>query len=445
MPQYQPINVATYEELPLPDVIDPIRGMNDILPDKTPIWQRLEQIVRTIVESYGYEEIRLPLLEKTALFARSIGELTDIVQKEMYTFVDRNGDSITLRPDGTASCVRAGLQSGLFYKQPRRLWYMGPMFRHERPQKGRYRQFHQVGVEAFGMPGPDIDAELILMTARIWQALELADVRLEINSLGTTRSRASYRQKLIAYFSKRLSELDEDSKRRLKSNPLRILDSKNPKMQDMIAGAPSIQDYLDDESSVHFEGLRLMLDEAGIAYKVNPRMVRGLDYYGKTVFEWITKSLGAQGTVCAGGRYDGLVEHFGGKATPAIGFALGVERLVALMDDASPDQSPSQPPHAYIISVGNDANNPGLQLAESLRDTLPSVRLLTDCVGGSFKSQFRRADRSNALIALVLGEDEIANDTVSIKHLREKKPQITLPQSELVNYIRRFIDKKNLP
>ncbi|MCI0400249.1 MAG: histidine--tRNA ligase [Gammaproteobacteria bacterium] len=429
----------------MPDSVDAIRGMNDVLPDKTPLWQRLEQIARTMLESYGYEEIRLPLLEKTALFARSLGEFTDIVQKEMYTFVDRSGDSVTLRPDGTASCVRAALKAGLFYKQPRRLWYKGPMFRHERPQKGRYRQFHQIGVEAFGMPGPDIDAELILMSARTFQALQLTELKLEINSLGTSTSRAAYRERLVEYFSRHLRVLDEDSQRRLKSNPLRILDSKDPTMQRVIAGAPTIHSYLDHESAEHFEGLRLLLDEAAIAYTVNSRLVRGLDYYNRTVFEWVTKNLGSQGTVCAGGRYDGLVEHFGGKATPAVGYAMGIERLVALIEDKHSGQFRSQTPHAYVISVRNGAINPGLQLAEWLRDILPGLRLLTDCVGGSFKNQFQRADKSRAVLALVLGEEEIAGSTVSIKHLRKDKPQVTLTRSELVNYLRQELGETHFP
>jgi histidyl-tRNA synthetase len=411
------------------NTIQAIRGMKDILPGESPAWQFLEDTLRDVVHAYGYSEIRLPLLEKTELFKRSIGEVTDIVEKEMYTFDDRNGDSLTLRPEGTASCVRACMEHGLLHNQVQRLWYMGPMFRHERPQKGRYRQFHQVGVEAFGMEGPDIDAEMLLMTARMWKSLGIRDVVLQINSLGTPESRASYRDALVDYLVGQQSRLDEDSLRRLESNPLRILDSKNPDMQQLIEAAPSLPDYLDDASRAHFEALRLLLDAAGISYEVNPCLVRGLDYYTKTVFEWVTGSLGAQGTICAGGRYDGLVEYLGGKSTPAFGFALGLERLLALLaagGTALPDASP----HIYLVLNGDKAVQRGLVFADELRDVIPGLRLLTNCGNGSFKSQFKRADRSGAQYALVIGDDEAEQGNVVLKPLRNESGQQVYAQAE---------------
>jgi len=415
--------------------IQSIRGFADILPTETPLWRYVEHTVQTVLNAYGYQEIRLPLVERTDLFARSIGEVTDIVEKEMYTFEDRGGESITLRPEGTAGCVRACLEHGLLHGAQPRLWYHGPMFRYERPQKGRLRQFHQIGVEAFGMEGPDIDAEVILMSGRVLRALGLNDVRLQLNSLGTAAARAAYRERLVAYLRDHYDQLDEDSRRRLESNPLRILDSKNPDMQALIEAAPKLPDYLDAESRAHFEALTRMLDAAGLRYELNPRLVRGLDYYSRTVFEWVTDRLGAQGTVLAGGRYDGLVEQLGGKPTPAVGFAMGVERLVALLQESG--QAPvAQPPHVFLVAVGDAAAEAAAALAERLRDALPGLRLTVNGGGGSFKSQFKRADKSGAALALVLAESEVADGTVTVKHLREDIPQSTLPQSELVEYLR---------
>jgi histidyl-tRNA synthetase len=410
--------------------IQAVRGMNDILPGETSSWQYLEDTLREVVHAYGYQEIRLPLLEKTELFKRSIGEVTDIVEKEMYTFDDRNGDSLTLRPEGTASCVRACMQHGLLHNQVQRLWYTGPMFRHERPQKGRYRQFHQIGVEAFGMAGPDIDAEIILMSARMWQRLGLKGAVLQINSLGTVAARADYRTALVAYLREHESGLDEDSRRRLESNPLRILDSKNPDMQHLIEAAPQLPDYLDDESRTHFSELCALLDAAGLEYEINPRLVRGLDYYSKTVFEWVTDQLGAQGTICAGGRYDGLVEYLGGKPTPAFGFALGLERLLALMQ-AGDAEIPDCHPHVYLVLNGQQAVQHGMVFAEQLRTALPGLRLQSNCGNGSFKSQFKRADKSGAGIALVMGDDEVAQGTVILKPLRSEAGQETLSQQDV--------------
>lgn len=417
-------------------IIQAIRGMNDITPDNTAVWQALENIVKQTVATYGYQELRFPIVEKTELFARSIGEVTDIVEKEMYTFEDRNGDSLTLRPEGTAGCVRACIENSLLHGQAQRLWYIGPMFRHERPQKGRYRQFHQVGVEAFGMQGPDIDAELIIMSARIWKRLGLTDLELQINSLGSTESRRNYRNVLVDYLAQHQSSLDEDSQRRLHSNPLRILDSKNPDMQQLIEDAPRLHDHLDQESVEHFEALRSFLDSVGMAYRVNPRLVRGLDYYNKTVFEWVTTQLGAQGTVCAGGRYDGLVEQLGGKPVPAAGFALGIERLIELARD-SLDLDVA--PHAYMVMASDAALAQGLQISETLREQIPELRLLVHCGGGSFKSQFKRADKSGAAVALILGDDELANNSVSIKYLREDKPQQSLARDALEDFLRKLI------
>ncbi len=414
--------------------IQAIRGMNDILPGETPRWQYVEGVFRELMAAYGYSEIRLPSLEKTDLFKRSIGEVTDIVEKEMYTFEDRNGDSLTLRPEGTAGCVRACIQNGLLHNQTQRLWYMGPMYRHERPQKGRYRQFHQLGVETFGYEGPDIDAELIAMTARLWRKLGIAaEVSLEINSLGSAEARQDYRDILVAYLQQHRDELDEDSLRRLETNPLRILDSKNPDMQAMIEAAPKLLEHLDEASRRHFEALRAMLDVMGIAYRVNHRLVRGLDYYSKTVFEWVTDRLGAQGTVCAGGRFDGLVEQLGARSTPAMGFALGLERLVALLEDKTlPDLSS---PHAYLLLAGEQAEQQGRLLAEQLRDKLPQLRLLVNCGGGSFKSQMKRADKSDAHLALILGENEINTQQISVKYLRQEQAQRVIAMNELAEFL----------
>jgi len=415
----------------LANSIQAIRGMNDILPAQTPHWQYLEQTLRDLLAAYGYHEIRLPILEKTELFKRSIGEVTDIVEKEMYSFADRNGDNLTLRPEGTASCVRAGIEHGLLHNQVQRLWYLGPMFRHERPQQGRYRQFHQLGVEVYGLNGPDIDAELILMSARFWKRLGLSELELQINSLGSAEARAAYRATLVDYFSSHAAQLDEDSQRRLHSNPLRILDSKNPEMQALIEATPRLLAHLDQPSADHFAQLCAVLDQAGVAYRINPRLVRGLDYYNRTVFEWVTTQLGAQGTVCAGGRYDTLVESIGGSPTPAIGFALGLERLVALLSNTAAQTRTDAQPHAYLVLVGDAAVGAGLQLAEQLRDTLPRLRLLTHCGGGNFKNQFKKADKSGARFALILGDNELAQQQIAIKSLRNEQAQISIAQTAL--------------
>ena len=389
-----------------------IRGMHDILPEQSPLWQQIEDRARAVLDGYGYRELRTPLVEVTELFKRSIGEVTDIVEKEMYSFEDRGGDNVSLRPEGTASCVRAAIEHGLL-DQPRRIWYRGPMFRRERPQRGRYRQFHQIGVEVFGLPGPDIDLEVILLTRRLWRTLGIGDLRLEINSLGDSGERAAYLARLVDYLGAHEDRLDEDSRKRLHTNPLRVLDSKNPDLADIIAAAPSLLDDLGENSRAHFEALCAGLDRAGIAYTVNPRLVRGLDYYNRTVFEWITDALGAQGTVCAGGRYDGLVEQLGGRPTPAVGFALGMERLIELVDVPATAE-----PDVYLVAVGERAGAEALHLAETLRNRLPALRLVCHCGGGSFKSQFKRADRSGARIALVLGDDELARGEAGIKPLR---------------------------
>lgn len=403
-----------------------IRGMNDILPAQTPVWRYLEGTFAELLEAYGYSEIRLPIVEYTELFARGIGEGTDVVDKEMYTFRDRNDESLTLRPEGTAGCVRAVLEHGMTGGgQVQKLWYTGPMFRYEKPQKGRYRQFHQIGVEVFNQPGPDVDAELIVLTARLWQRLGMADaVTLQLNSLGSSEARARYRDALVAYLQQRFDQLDEDSQRRLSTNPLRILDSKNAQTQALLADAPTLADYLDEESRTHFEGLKARLDAVGIAYEINPKLVRGLDYYGRTVFEWVTDKLGAQGTVCAGGRYDGLVGQFGGKPTPGVGFATGVERLVLLLETLElVPASLCREPHAYICAFGEAAELSALALAERLRDALPGLRLLVNAGGGSFKSQFKKADKSGARFALILGENELASRMVGFKPLRDDSEQ----------------------
>ena len=416
-------------------IIQSIRGMHDVLPDESYQWQDFEQIVRDLMAVYGYREIRMPAVESTDLFSRSIGEVTDIVEKEMYTFEDRNGDLLTLRPEGTAGCVRAGIQHGILHNQVQRLWYMGPMFRHERPQKGRYRQFHQFGVETFGIADPDIDAELIIMTARLWKQLQLEDIRLELNTLGSNEARAKYREILLDYLNANRDQLDEDSLRRLDSNPLRILDSKNPEMKSMIQSAPSLLDYLDAESAEDFEQLKQYLDDAGIEYTINPRLVRGLDYYCKTVFEWVTDQLGAQGTVCAGGRYDGLVEQLGGRSTPAAGFALGIERLLA-MREAANIEVPQGQPDIYLLLQGESSSRKGLLLAETLRNDCPGLSVLSNCGGGSFKSQMKKADKSGAVIAVILGENEIAENTVTVKFLREQKQQQTINQSDISEFLK---------
>ncbi|HAD47606.1 histidine--tRNA ligase [Idiomarina sp.] len=416
--------------------IQAIRGMNDLLPDQSPAWQQVESTIRRVAASYGYSEIRMPVLENTALFKRSIGEVTDIVEKEMYTFDDRNGESLTLRPEGTASCVRAGNQHGLLYNQIQRLWYMGPMFRYERPQKGRYRQFHQFGIETFGLSGADADAEVILLSARLWKAFGIADqVELQLNSLGSNEARARYRDALRDYLAQYQEQLDEDSKRRLDSNPLRILDSKDETTQSLLADAPRLSDYWDDESREHFAQLRARLDEAGINYTLNERLVRGLDYYNRTVFEWVTTALGAQGTVCAGGRYDGLVEQLGGKATPAVGFAMGMERLVLLLQEQD-KLNPRRAVDAYLMPLGEQAELKAPAIAEQLRDALPELRLVTHCGGGAMKKQIKKADKSGAEVALIVGENELAEQQVTVKPLRSDAEQTTLSHAELVEFLR---------
>jgi len=417
-------------------LIQAIRGMNDILPEETPKWQFVEQQFRKLMAAYGYAEIRFPIVEKTELFKRSIGEVTDIVEKEMYTFEDRNGDSLSLRPEGTAACVRACLQHGLLYNQSRRLWYLGPMFRHERPQKGRYRQFYQLGVEAFGFSGPDIDAEMIMMSARLWQRLGIADsVTLELNSLGSIESRRAYRDILVAYLNEHREQLDADSLRRLQSNPLRILDSKNPDMQALIEAAPKLNAHLDEASREHFVKLCNLLDAAGITYRLNSRLVRGLDYYSKTVFEWVTDRLGAQGTICAGGRFDGLVEQLGGRATTAMGFAIGLERLVLLIDEAQFARYDSAP-QVYLLALGDAAEIRAIELAEQCRDALPELRLLLNAGGGGMKSQMKKADRSGAQFALILADDELARNEITIKDLRGEMQQQALSQIGLVEFLK---------
>ena len=419
--------------------IQSIRGMNDLLPAQTPLWQYVERTAAHLLATYGYQEIRFPILEQTELFKRSIGEVTDIVEKEMYTFADRNGDSLTLRPEGTAGCVRACEQNGLLFNQTQRLWYAGPMFRHERPQKGRLRQFHQIGVEAFGMAGPDIDAELIFLTARLWRKLGISEhVMLELNSIGSAGARVDYKRALVAYLQPHAAALDEDSRRRLQTNPLRILDSKDENTRRILTDAPSFGDYLDEESRSHFSKLCALLDAGGVAYRLNPALVRGLDYYGKTVFEWTTDKLGAQATVCAGGRYDGLVEQLGGKPTPAVGFGMGIERLCLLLETC--EKIPADiidAPQVYIVAAGERAEVAAMVLAESLREHMPSLRVLANCGGGSFKSQFKKADKSGAAIALILGDQEVEADVVNIKWLRdEARAQQTVAQAQVASVLR---------
>lgn len=418
--------------------IQAIRGMNDCLPTQSPFWHKVEDAVKNVVSSYGYSEVRMPIVEVTNLFKRAIGEVTDVVEKEMYTFEDRNGDSLTLRPEGTAGCVRAGIENGLIYNQEQRLWYMGPMFRHERPQKGRYRQFHQVGVEVFGLQGPDVDAELIMMTARLWRELGIdKHVRLELNSIGSLESRQHYRSVLIEFLEQHMDVLDEDSKRRMYTNPLRVLDTKNPAIQEILVDAPQLADYLDEDSKQHFAGLCELLDAAGIEYQVNQRLVRGLDYYNKTVFEWITESLGAQGTVCGGGRYDGLVEQLGGKPAPAVGFAMGLERLVLMLETLELNDV-RKAVDVYLVTAGEGTLIKGIKLAEQLRESVPNLRLMTHFGGGNFKKQFKRADKVGASVALVLGENEVSENTVVVKDLAGGEQQ-TLAQSDVAAYLTKVI------
>ncbi|WP_207887482.1 histidine--tRNA ligase [Pseudomonas sp. 30_B] len=415
-----------------------IRGMNDILPEQTPAWRYLESTFAELLDGYGYKEIRMPILEFTELFARGIGEGTDVVDKEMYTFLDRNGESLTMRPEGTAGCVRAVLEHGLSGGgQVQKLWYTGPMFRYEKPQKGRYRQFHQIGVEVFNLPGPDIDAELIILTWRLWQKLGMADaVTLQLNTLGSSEARARYRDALVAYLKDRFDQLDEDSQRRMTTNPLRILDSKVESTQALLVGAPTLHDYLDEESLAHFEGLKARLDAVGLRYEINQKLVRGLDYYCRTAFEWVTEKLGSQGTVCGGGRYDGLVSQFGGKPTPGVGFAMGVERLVLLLETLGlvPEEL-SRPADLYLCAFGEAAELAGLTLAERLRDAIPGVRLLVNAGGGSFKSQFKKADKSGAQFAMILGDDELANRVVGFKPLRGEGEQQNIAWDALPEHL----------
>jgi histidyl-tRNA synthetase len=416
--------------------IQAIRGMNDCLPSQSGLWQFVESVIRQVVASYGYQEIRTPIVESTDLFKRSIGEVTDIVEKEMYTFADRNDDSLTLRPEGTASVVRAGNEHGLLYNQQQRLWYMGPMFRHERPQKGRYRQFHQFGLEAFGLAGPDIDAEIILLSQRLWQRFGIAQqVSLEINSLGSNQARADYKDKLVTFLRSRQAELDEDSLRRLETNPLRVLDSKNPQVQAVVKDAPKLIDCLDQESAQHFTALCERLDSFGIEYRVNPSLVRGLDYYNRTVFEWVTQSLGAQGTVCAGGRYDGLVEQLGGKSTQGVGFAMGLERLVLMLQTLELDKDLAAPVDIYVTALDESVELYAWQITEHIRDALPQIRLMNHCGGGNVKKQMKKADASGAKLALLIGGGEMQEQTITIKFLREQQEQVSVARAEIIHFI----------
>lgn len=410
-----------------------------MLPEQTPLWQHAETIIREVMASYGYSEIRLPIVEKTELFKRSIGEVTDIVEKEMYTFDDRNGDSLTLRPEGTAGCLRACLEHSLLNGQTHRLWYYGPMYRHERPQKGRYRQFIQLGVETYGMAAPDIDAELILLMDRLWKRLGIRDkVRLQLNSLGTIEERKAYREELVAYFQQHLDTLDEDSQRRLHTNPLRILDTKNPAMQEVVSKAPELMAYLGEDSLQHFKAITATLDDLAIPYEINTRLVRGLDYYSKTVFEWVTDELGSQGTVCAGGRYDSLIEQLGGKPNFAVGFAMGMERLLALMETLASIQ-PAKPVDVYMVRVGTQAERAGLRFAEALRAAIPALKLQINIEGGSFKSQFKKADKSGADYAVIIGDDEAVRGEISLKPLRDGQGQQSLSQQQAIGFLRDYL------
>ncbi len=420
-------------------LIQPVRGMNDILPDDERLWETVEAAAADLFRRYGYRRIRIPVLEKTDLFRRSIGEMTDIVEKEMYTFEDRNGDSLTLRPEATASVVRACLSHGLLHNRQQKLWCSGPMFRHEKPQKGRHRQFHQINIEALGHAEPEVDAELIVMSARLWDALGV-HATLEINSLGTPASRTGYKQALVDHFDRRRGDLDADSSRRLQRNPLRILDSKNPAMQELIAGAPVLEDYLDPESRDHFERVRTLLTDVGVEFTVNPRLVRGLDYYTRTVFEWVTDRLGAQSAVCSGGRYDGLVSQIGGRETPGVGWALGVERVVELMRDEGFDDTGPEP-DVYVVGVGDRAQRECFSTAERLRDAVPGVRLVMGPPGG-FRAQLRKADRSGARYALIVGDDELAAGKFSVKPLREDRAQELVPRDELAGWFERELGRK---
>ncbi len=413
--------------------IQAVKGMNDLLPENTVLWQWVENHIRTLFFNYGYHEIRLPIVEKTELFKRSIGEATDIVEKEMYTFLDRSDESLTLRPEGTAGCVRAGIEHGLFYNQVQKLWYQGPMFRYERPQRGRYRQFYQVGVEAIGFQGPQIEAELLCMSARLWKLLGISEkVVLQINTLGKPDSRAHYRKAFVQFCQLHHAHLDEDSKRRLNTNPLRILDTKNPELQELLNKAPKLMDYLDAEDKKQFDDLCQLLKANSIPFEINPKLVRGLDYYTGTVFEWVTDALGSQGAVCAGGRYDGLVEELGGKNTPAIGFAIGIDRIVELCSEKFTPKTID----GYFIAVGEACEKQASVIAERLRDALSELSLVLDCAGGSIKSQFKRADKSGAKFALILGEDELAKNMITFKDLRHEGKQQSFSRDELIKHLR---------
>ena len=413
-------------------VIQAIRGMNDCAPTESPLWQWVEGQVKQVLASYGYSEVRMPIVESTPLFARAIGEVTDVVSKEMYTFWD-NDEQLTLRPEGTAGCVRAAIEHGWIYNNEQRLWYMGPMFRHERPQKGRYRQFHQAGVEVFGIANPEIDAELIILTARLWKALGIDQhVSLQLNSIGSLEARANYRSALVAFLENHQDLMSDEEKERLVKNPLRILDTKNQALQEVLNDAPKLLDYLDEESRTHFATLCQLLDDMGIAYEVNPKLVRGLDYYNKTVFEWVTSALGAQGTVCGGGRYDGLVEQLGGHAAPGVGFAMGLERLVLLVQEVNAALPVANTVDVYLVYSGEGATLNAFQLAETIRSALPQVRVMTHCSGGKFQKQFKRADKVDAKLALVIGESEVAEKTVVVKNLRSSAEQVTISQADII-------------
>ena len=418
--------------------IQAIRGMNDCSPTESPLWQWIEAKVRHVLASYGYSEVRMQIVESTPLFARAIGEVTDVVSKEMYTFWD-NDEQLTLRPEGTAGCVRAAIERGWIYNNEQRLWYMGPMFRHERPQKGRYRQFHQAGVEVFGIANPEIDAELIILTARLWKELGIDQhVSLQLNSIGSLEARANYRSALVAFLENHQDLMSDEEKERLVKNPLRILDTKNEALQEVLNGAPKLLDYLDDESREHFNQLCSLLDAMGVKYEINPKLVRGLDYYNKTVFEWVTSALGAQGTVCGGGRYDGLVEQLGGHATQGVGFAMGLERLVLLVQEVNKEITLPQAVDLYLVYAGEGATLNAFQVAEQIRTELPQVRVMTHCSGGKFQKQFKRADKIEAKYALVIGESEVQAKTVVVKDLRNGAEQITLSQADLVATLKTY-------
>ena len=416
--------------------IQAITGMKDLLPEETPLWEKVEGILRDRVESYGYSEIRMPILEKTDLFVRSIGEVTDVVEKEMYSFEDVGGDKLSLRPEGTAGCVRACNEHGIIHNQERRLWYMGPMFRHEKPQKGRYREFHQFGIEVFGLTGPDIDAEILMLTNRIWQKFGISDhVKLELNSLGSAEERKQYRSRLVSFLEEHKDVLDEDSKRRMYTNPLRVLDSKNEAVQELLKDAPKLSDFFGEETKAHFSGLRQLLDEAGIRYEINDRLVRGLDYYNYTVFEWVTDLLGAQSTICGGGRYDGLVEQLGGQPSPAVGCAIGLERFM-LVAEAVGQQQSRGPVDVYFCSMGENARRRSFQIAEKLRTDIRGLRLMMNCGDGAFKKQFKKADKSGAKYALVLGDDELSKGIVAVKDLRNDGNQQEIALDDLAGFLK---------